>query len=41
MEKSAEPLERQWQENVRRTGGDPDAIRKELTASLVQYKAAY
>ena len=39
--KSAEPLEKQWSDNVRKAGGDPDAIMKELKASLGQYKAAY
>jgi hypothetical protein len=39
--KSAEPLAKQWQDNVRKAGGDPDAIMKELRASLAQYKAAY
>jgi TRAP-type C4-dicarboxylate transport system substrate-binding protein len=39
--KSAEPLEKQWTDNVRKTGGDPDAIMKELKGSLAQYKAAY
>jgi len=28
--KSAEPLEKQWAENVRKAGGDPDTIMKEL-----------
>jgi hypothetical protein len=39
--KSAEPLEKQWADNVRKAGGDPDAIMKELKTSLGQYKAAY
>jgi hypothetical protein len=39
--KSAGPLEKQWQDNVRKTGGDPDTIMKDLKASLAQYKAAY
>jgi TRAP-type C4-dicarboxylate transport system substrate-binding protein len=39
--KSAEPLEKQWTDNVRKAGGDPDAIMKELKQSLAQYKAAY
>ena len=39
--KSAEPLQKQWAENVRKTGGDPDAIMKELKQSLAQYKAGY
>jgi TRAP-type C4-dicarboxylate transport system substrate-binding protein len=39
--KSAEPLRDKWAENVRKAGGDPDAIMKELLASLAQYKAMY
>ena len=39
--KSAEPLEKQWIDNVRKAGGDPDTIMKELKQSLAQYKAAY
>src|SRR5207302_187910 len=39
--KSAEPLEKQWAENVRKAGGDPDTIMKELKQSLAQYKAGY
>jgi len=39
--KSAEPLEKQWTDNVRKAGGDPDAIMKELKQSLAQNKAAY
>ena len=39
--KSAEPLEKQWADNVRKAGGDPDAIMKELKQSLAQNKAAY
>ena len=34
--KSAEPLEKQWADNVRKAGGDPDAIMKELKQSLAQ-----
>src|SRR5919204_275122 len=39
--KSAEPLEEQWFDNVRKAGRDPDTIMKELKQSLAQYKAAY
>src|SRR5262245_40263619 len=39
--KSAEPLEQKWADNVKKAGGDPDAIMKELKGSLTQYKAAY
>jgi TRAP-type C4-dicarboxylate transport system substrate-binding protein len=39
--KSAEPLHKQWADAVRKAGGDPDAIMKELKQSLAQYNAAY
>ena len=39
--KSAEPLHKKWADDVRKAGGDPDAIMKELNATLAQYKAAY
>jgi len=39
--KVAEPLEKTWADNVRKTGGDPDAIMKELKAQLAKDKAAY
>jgi len=39
--KAAEPLEKTWADNVRKTGGDPDAIMKELKAQLAKDKAAY
>jgi len=39
--KSAEPLLQKWADDVRGAGGDPDAIMKELKASLAQYNAAY
>jgi hypothetical protein len=39
--KSAEPLEKQWADNVRKAGGNPDAIMQELKQTLAQYKAAY
>ena len=39
--KSAEPLKQKWANDVKKAGGDPDAIIKELQASLAQYKAAY
>ncbi len=37
--KSAEPLHKQWADAVRKAGGDPDTIMKELNAALAQYKA--
>jgi hypothetical protein len=39
--KSAEPLRQVWADNVRKAGGDPDAIMKELQEKLAQYKASY
>jgi len=39
--KSAEPLHKQWADGVRKAGHDPDAVMKELEASLAQYKAGY
>ena len=36
--KSAEPLHKKWADAVRDAGGDPDAIMKELKASLAQYQ---
>jgi hypothetical protein len=34
-------LLQKWADDVRGAGGDPDAIMKELKASLAQYNAAY
>ena len=39
--KSAEPLRTKWADDVKKAGGDSDAIWKELTASLAQYKAGF
>jgi TRAP-type C4-dicarboxylate transport system substrate-binding protein len=39
--KSAEPLQKAWADNVKKTGGDPDTIMKELKAELAKYKAGY
>ena len=39
--KSTEPLHKQWADGVRKAGGDPDTIMKELKASLAQYNAGY
>ena len=39
--KSAEPLQKTWADNVKKAGGDPDTIIKELKAELAKYKAAY
>jgi TRAP-type C4-dicarboxylate transport system substrate-binding protein len=39
--KSAEPLKQEWAAGVKKAGGDPDAIFKELQASLAQYNAGF
>lgn len=39
--KAAEPLQATWSANVKKAGGDPDAIMKELRESLAKFKAAY
>jgi TRAP-type C4-dicarboxylate transport system substrate-binding protein len=39
--KAAEPLQKSWADNVRKSGADPDAVLQELKASLAQYKAVY
>jgi TRAP-type C4-dicarboxylate transport system substrate-binding protein len=39
--KAAQPLEKKWADNVRKAGGNPDAIMKELKADLTKFKAAY
>jgi TRAP-type C4-dicarboxylate transport system substrate-binding protein len=39
--KSAEPLRQKWADDVKKAGGNPDVIMKELNASLAQFKAAY
>jgi TRAP-type C4-dicarboxylate transport system substrate-binding protein len=39
--KSAEPLKQKWADDVKKAGGDPDAIWKDLQDTLAQYKAAY
>ena len=37
--KSAEPLQKTWGDNVKKTGVDPDAAMKELRAELTKYNA--
>jgi TRAP-type C4-dicarboxylate transport system substrate-binding protein len=37
--KAAEPLEKNWADNVKKTGVDPDAAMKELRADLAKYGA--
>jgi len=39
--KAAEPLEKSWADNVKKAGGDADAIMKEFKAELTKFKAAY
>jgi TRAP-type C4-dicarboxylate transport system substrate-binding protein len=39
--KAAEPLEKTWAANVKKTGADADAAMKELKAELVKFKSAY
>ncbi len=39
--KSAEPLKQKWADGVRKAGGDPDTIWKELQASLKKYDAGF
>jgi len=39
--KTGEPLTKQWADGVRKVGGDPDAIMKELRTSLDHEKASY
>lgn len=39
--KAAEPLAKTWADNVKKAGGDPDAIMKELKGELAKFKAAY
>ena len=39
--KAAEPLQKIWADNVKKGGGDPDAIMKELKDALGKFQAAY
>jgi TRAP-type C4-dicarboxylate transport system substrate-binding protein len=39
--KAAEPLEKTWADNVKKAGGNPDQIMKELKASLEKFNSAY
>ncbi len=39
--KAAEPLEKNWADNVKKGGGDPVGIMQELKAALAKYSAAY
>jgi len=38
---SAAPLKQKWADAVKAAGGDPDAIWKELQASLTEYNAGF
>jgi TRAP-type C4-dicarboxylate transport system substrate-binding protein len=38
--KAAAPLQAGWADGVRKTGGDPDAVMKELNSALAKYNAA-
>ena len=37
---AAAPLEKSWAENVKKAGGDPDAIMKEFKEQLAKFKSA-
>jgi TRAP-type C4-dicarboxylate transport system substrate-binding protein len=39
--KSVEPVRQVWADGVRKAGGDPDAIMKDLQGQLTQYKASF
>jgi TRAP-type C4-dicarboxylate transport system substrate-binding protein len=39
--KAAEPLQKTWDDNVKKANGDPAAIMKELKASLAKFNSAY
>lgn len=39
--KAADPLEQKWADNVKKAGGDPATIMKELKAELTKRQAAY
>src|SRR5262245_54110735 len=39
--KAAEPLANTWAENVKKVGGNPEVIMRELKDSLAKYQAAY
>ena len=38
---SGEPVYKSWADGVRKAGGDPDVVLKELRAALDQYKASF
>jgi TRAP-type C4-dicarboxylate transport system substrate-binding protein len=39
--KASEPLAQTWSDNVKKAGGDPDTIMKELKAELAKFKVIY
>jgi TRAP-type C4-dicarboxylate transport system substrate-binding protein len=39
--KAAEPLAKTWADNVKKSGGDPDTIMKELKAELAKFNSGY
>ncbi len=39
--KASEPLQKSWADGVKKTGGDPDSIMKELKAELGKFQSAY
>jgi hypothetical protein len=39
--KSADVLYKQWENDVRKVGGNPEQIMKELQTALAQYKAGF
>jgi TRAP-type C4-dicarboxylate transport system substrate-binding protein len=39
--KAAQPLEQKWADNVKKAGGNPDAIMKELKADLAKFNASF
>ena len=41
MAKAAEPVVTAWAEAVKKAGGDPDAIMKDLKATLAKHNSAY
>jgi TRAP-type C4-dicarboxylate transport system substrate-binding protein len=39
--KAAQPLHQKWADGVKKAGGNPDTIMKELTGELAKFKSAY
>jgi TRAP-type transport system periplasmic protein len=38
---SADPVYKTWADSVRKIGGDPDVVLKDLRSALEQYKASF